>query len=133
MATAAGGSEGGHMIESGKLNGYLVAIKEELRKAEGKHPDFCEALLDPESRVSWADAESSIKRHNATSKEYADNVLMEEMAEACAAISAGDKAYTQQLEGEVGKWHHAYDALMVERYQLVSRITTTTTRFSPTA
>ena len=44
------------MIEPGKLNGYLVAIKEELRKAEGKHPDFCEALLDPESRVSWADA-----------------------------------------------------------------------------
>ena len=40
------------MIEPGKLNGYLVAIKEELRKAEGKHPGFCEALLDPESRVS---------------------------------------------------------------------------------
>lgn len=33
------------------------------------------------------------------------------------------KAYTQQLEGEVGKWHHAFDALMVERNQLVSRIT----------
>lgn len=32
------------------------------------------------------------------------------------------KAYTQQLEGDVGKWHHAYDALMVERNQLVSRI-----------
>lgn len=32
------------------------------------------------------------------------------------------KAYTQQLEGEVGKWHHAYDALMVERNQLVSQI-----------
>ena len=32
------------------------------------------------------------------------------------------KAYTKQLEGEVGKWHHAYDALMVERNQLVKRI-----------
>ena len=32
------------------------------------------------------------------------------------------KAYTQQLEGDVGKWHRAYDALMVERNQLVSRI-----------
>lgn len=32
------------------------------------------------------------------------------------------KAYTKQLEGEVGKWHHAYDALMIERNQLVSRI-----------
>lgn len=28
------------------------------------------------------------------------------------------KAYAKQLEGEVGKWHHAYDALMVERNQL---------------
>ena len=32
------------------------------------------------------------------------------------------KAYTQQLEGEVGKWHHAYDALVIERNQLVNRI-----------
>ena len=32
------------------------------------------------------------------------------------------KAYIEQLRGEVGKWHHAYDALMVERNQLVSRI-----------
>ena len=32
------------------------------------------------------------------------------------------KAYTQQLEGEVGKWHHAYDALMVERNQLVNHL-----------
>ena len=31
-------------------------------------------------------------------------------------------AYICQLEGEVSKWHHAYDALMVERNQLVSRI-----------
>ena len=90
------------MIEPGKLNGYLVAIKEELRKAEGKHPDFCEALLDPESRVSWADAESSIKRHNATSKEYADNVLMEEMAEAFAAYEQGDKEHALQELAQCG-------------------------------
>ncbi len=32
------------------------------------------------------------------------------------------KAYTCQLENEVGKWHHAYDALMVERNQLVNRL-----------
>ena len=25
------------------------------------------------------------------------------------------KEYTKQLEGEVGKWHNAYDALLVER------------------
>lgn len=32
------------------------------------------------------------------------------------------KAYTKQLEGEVSKWHHAYDALMVERNQLVNHL-----------
>lgn len=32
------------------------------------------------------------------------------------------KAYTRQLENEVGKWHHAYDALMVECNQLVNRL-----------
>ena len=26
-----------------------------------------------------------------------------------------------QLQDEVGKWHHAYDALMTERTQLVSK------------
>ena len=31
-------------------------------------------------------------------------------------------AYICQLEGEVGKWHHAYDALMVERNQLVNKV-----------
>lgn len=89
------------MIEPGKLNGYLVAIKTELRKAEGKHPDFCEALLDPESRVSWAESESRIKARNATSKEYADNMLMEEVTEACAAISAEDKDHAKQELAQV--------------------------------
>ena len=32
------------------------------------------------------------------------------------------KAYTKQLEGEVGKWHNAYDALVIERNALVRKI-----------
>ena len=31
--------------------------------------------------------------------------------------------FIKQLQDEVGKWHHAYDALMIKRNQLVSRIT----------
>lgn len=30
--------------------------------------------------------------------------------------------FIKQLQDEVGKWHHAYDALMVERISLVNRI-----------
>lgn len=32
------------------------------------------------------------------------------------------KAYTKQLEAEVGKWHKAYDALVIERNALVSKL-----------
>lgn len=32
------------------------------------------------------------------------------------------KAYTKQLEDEVGKWHHAYDSLMVERNLLATQM-----------
>lgn len=35
------------------------------------------------------------------------------------------KAYTKQLENEVGKWHHAYDALMVERNALANKLMAT--------
>ena len=32
------------------------------------------------------------------------------------------KEYTKQLEGEVGKWHKAYDALVIERNALVIKL-----------
>lgn len=32
------------------------------------------------------------------------------------------KAYTKQLENEVGTWHHAYDALLIERNNLVKEL-----------
>ena len=32
------------------------------------------------------------------------------------------KAYTKQLEEEVGKWHHAYEALMIDRNKLADRV-----------
>lgn len=32
------------------------------------------------------------------------------------------KEYTKQLEGEVGKWHDAYDALMIERNQIAKTL-----------
>ena len=32
------------------------------------------------------------------------------------------RAYTKQLEGEVSKWHHAYDNLMIERNLLATQM-----------
>ena len=32
------------------------------------------------------------------------------------------KAYTKQLESDVGKWHRAFDALTIERNKLVNKV-----------
>lgn len=69
------------MIEPGKLNGYLVAIKEELRKAEGKHPGFCDKMIDNEGNFYWNYAEEALKNRNARNGNiYADDVFLEEVA-----------------------------------------------------
>ena len=74
-----------------KLKGFLFRIIDEHKAACRKHPKFCDAVLDPDSHVSWAESESRIKARNAMAKEYADNVLMEEVAEAFNAYQKGDK------------------------------------------
>jgi hypothetical protein len=80
------------------IDGYLITqehfklIEDELRHAVAKHPKFCNAVLDPESRVSWAESEFRIKARNLFTKEwYADNILMEEVSEAFAAYQQGDR------------------------------------------
>ena len=90
------------MIEPGKLNGYLVAIKDELQKAEGKHPKFCDAIIDPTSSKSWAESEYRVKLRNERGPEYADNILMEEMAEAFAAYQQGDKEHSLKEFAQCG-------------------------------
>lgn len=90
------------MIEPGKLNGYLVAIKEELRKAEGKHPEFCSVIIDSASSKSWIETERQIKLRNECGPEYADCILMEEMAEAFAAYEQGDKKHALQEFAQCG-------------------------------
>lgn len=32
------------------------------------------------------------------------------------------KSYTKQLEGDVGKWHNAFDALVIERNQMAKTL-----------
>lgn len=65
-------------------------IQNELQKAIEKHPKFCSAVIDPTSSKSWAEAEYRIKLRNQRGPEYADNVLMEEVAEAFNAYSKGE-------------------------------------------
>ena len=65
-------------------------IHNELEKAIEKHPDFVSSIIDPSSRVSWAESEERIKLRNSRGPQYADNVLMEEVAEAFSAYSKGE-------------------------------------------
>lgn len=91
------------MIELGKLNGFLIKIKEELRKAEGKHPKFCEQMIDDEGGFSWKQSEISIKNRNARNGNiYADDVLLEEVAEAFNAYQQGDKKHALQELAQCG-------------------------------
>lgn len=72
---------------------HIEAIAHEYRAAKEKHLKFCDAMVSPDSSVSWAESEYRIKLRNQRGPEYADNVLMEEMAEAFAAYEHGDKEH----------------------------------------
>jgi NTP pyrophosphatase (non-canonical NTP hydrolase) len=90
------------------IDGYLITqkffgeIEKELRNAVTKHPKFCNAVLDPDSRVSWAESEYRIKARNAMTKDYSDNILMEEVAEAFNAYQHGDKKNALKEFAQVG-------------------------------
>ena len=81
---------------------YMGMVLDELQKAEGKHPKFCDSIIDPTSSKSWAEAEYRIKLRNQRAPENADNVLMEEIAEAFAAYEQGDKEHAFQEFAQCG-------------------------------
>lgn len=85
-----------------KLKGFLFRIIDEHKAACRKHPDFVSAIIDPTSSKSWAESEYRIKLRNQRGPEYADNVLMEEMAEAFAAYQHGDKEHALQEFAQCG-------------------------------
>lgn len=77
-------------------------IETELRNAVERHPEFCSAIFDPASSKSWIETERQIKLRNECGPEYADCILMEEMAEAFAAYEQGDKAHCIQELAQCG-------------------------------
>lgn len=85
-----------------KLKGFLFRIIDEHKFACRKHPDFVSAIIDPSSRVSWAESEARIKLRNSRGPQCADNILMEEVAEAFAAYQAGDKKHALQEFAQCG-------------------------------
>ena len=76
-------------------------IENEFSHAVTKHPKFCDHFID-ESARTWAEAEMRIKAKNSRPPEYADCVLMEEVAEAFSAYSKGDLEYALHEFAQVG-------------------------------
>lgn len=83
-----------------KKSVHISMIIREHRNACKKHTKFCDALID-ESKVAWAETELRIKAKNSKPPYYADCILMEEVADAFEAISAGDKEHAKQELAQV--------------------------------
>lgn len=90
------------MIEPGKLNGYLVAIKEELRKAEAKHPKFCDKMTNCVSADFMKKSELLYKRFNSKPPYSAESILEEEIRESLSAYLEGDKEHTLEEFAQCG-------------------------------
>ena len=81
---------------------HFWMIHKELEKAIEKHPDFVSSIIDPSSRVSWAESEARSKLRNSRGPQCADNILMEEVAEAFAVYQQGDKEHALQELAQCG-------------------------------
>lgn len=97
------------MIESGKLNGYLVEIKKELRHAESKHPKFCDCF-DSLMCSCYKDIVklilTQVRSINDSLTEAnnigAMNILQEEITEAMLAYAEGDLPHCLQELAQCG-------------------------------
>lgn len=70
---------------------HIEAIVHEYWEAQRKHLDFCKTMIDDECGFSWEQSGYAIKNRNAKNGNgYADDVLLEEVAEAFNAYSKGE-------------------------------------------
>ena len=89
-----------------KFTAFSMIVRNELNKAEQKHPKFCDAMIDPSDFASvlttWDIVEQRTKIRNERGPWTADNILMEEVAEAMNAYQQGDKAHALQELAQCG-------------------------------
>lgn len=77
------------------LNSFLIAMKTELKEAEGKHPKFCDDLCD--GKIDFGVFAKYYKLINDNSATHnANNILYEEVMESLEAYNKKD--YKQALK-----------------------------------
>lgn len=74
----------------------LELVAAELDAAKKKHSFFASALIDPYAPIAWSADEEKIKRRNSHGPITADNIILEEIAEAFAAVERGELAHARQ-------------------------------------
>jgi hypothetical protein len=77
-------------------------IENEFSHAVTKHPKFCDLFIN--KQTDWARLERIIKRENDenTPPYYAENILLEEVAEAFNAYSRGELEHSLQEFAQCG-------------------------------
>jgi hypothetical protein len=77
-------------------------IENEFSHAVTKHPKFCDLFIN--KQTDWARIERIIKRENDenTPPYYAENILLEEVAEAFNAYSRGELEHSLQEFAQCG-------------------------------
>lgn len=88
-------------MKSTTLNSFLIAMKTELKEAEGKHPKFCDELCDSEE--AWDKVAEHYKQVNDTCETYEANIILyEEVSEALESYAKKDFKQTLKELAQCG-------------------------------
>lgn len=83
------------------INKFMVMVIDELQKAEGKHPKFCDEVIPP--GFDFSEYEKRWKKLNdEATTNYAADIFNEEFYEALNAYQNGDKEQALQELAQCG-------------------------------
>ncbi len=80
----------GWTISGSEATENVRIVERELDAAKEKHPFFADKMFTDANR--WSDVERDVKARNSRGPYSADNIILEELAEAMSAYSSGDFA-----------------------------------------
>lgn len=88
-------------MHTANINKFMGMVLDELQKAEGKHPKFCDEVIPP--GFDFSEDEKRWKKWNDEATTfYACDLLNEEFYEALNAYQQGDKEHALQEFAQCG-------------------------------
>lgn len=93
--------QGVKVMHTANINKFMGMVLDELQKAEGKHPKFCDEVIPP--GFDFSEDEKRWKKWNDEATTfYACDLLNEEFYEALNAYQQGDKEHALQEFAQCG-------------------------------